>query len=167
MPYASHRVDLHLVPEDPDAAPAPGWSTLWARGVERGWWGADGEAGPDAAELVEGGFARASLEWARPMRFVANGLGGFHVRCPACAAPLARGWQEALAAWRAGGPRELVCPACGAPADLHHLDLRPPAGFFQVQLHLADVGRIVIPPSVRASLEAELGPLRPVARRVG
>jgi hypothetical protein len=167
LPYASHRVDLHLVPEDPDAQPSPGWSALWARGVERGWWTADGEAGPRAEELVEGGFAKASLEWASPMRLVANGLGGFQVRCPACSAPLARAWQGALAAWRAGGPRELACPACGVTRDLHHLDLRPPAAFFQVGLHLADVGRIAVQPSARSSLEAETGPLRAVARRVG
>ncbi len=167
MPYASHRVDLHVVPEDPDAPPSSAWDALWARGIAAGWWSADGDAGDRASEVVEGGFARATLERATPMRLVANGLGGFQVRCPGCAAPLARPWQIALAAWRSGGPRTLTCPACGAASDLHHLDLRPPAAFFQMGLQLVDVGYVAVAPALRASWEAELGPLRVVARRVG
>lgn len=153
-----------MVPADPDARPA--WSGAWETGIARGWWGADGWAGPQAGQLVGGGFVRVRREEGACPHFVANGQGGFQVRCPRTGAPVVEGFGSALTAWRDGGPRRLDCPACGEVHDLARLDFRPPAAFAWGVLHLADVGAAHLEEEAEAALSAVLGPIRVIARRV-
>lgn len=103
---------------------------LVSRWVARGWVGAAGEPGPRASELLPEGFARVRVDAPGRPLLVANQLGGFHVRCPACGAGLARGFD----------PYGKTRCACGGRWAWHALDCRPPIAVGWASVVLCDVG---------------------------
>ncbi len=167
MARASHRLRLCVLAPDPDA-PAEDLRAAWAALVDGGWLLASPEDGAEAVAgsrpLVVGGFARASLQVSERVRFLANGTGGFHARCPACDGALAAGFARALTAWRAGGPRRVACP-CGHEGDLDAVSFAPMAGFAIAWLALEDVGSAELLPDASAALGQVLGGVRVVGQR--
>jgi hypothetical protein len=164
LPKPSSRLDLLVVPADPDhVAPVDVVRDL---GRARGWWDDDGAPGPAADALVAGGFRAARLEVLDRARLFANQQGGFAVACPACGAPVVRAFEAAVRGWRdATGPRALACPACGAVTALEALAFRPDAAFARTVLHLADVGAAEVRPDAREAIAAAWGAIRVVGRR--
>ncbi len=149
MPKPSRRLDLVLVSADPDRAGDP--DAL--RGLARALAGVSG-ARATRADLPDG------------VAFYANQQGGFRVRCPETGENLAPAFGPAMQAWRAGGPRSLVCPACGAVHPLAALDFAPLAAFGRGAVVLTDVRSAELPADARAQAEAALGgPIRVVRRR--
>lgn len=161
MPYAVHRLTLHLVPADPDAPPAR-VEALRARLVAEGWLAADGTPGP--RPLVAGGFARARVETFEAPRFLSNWQGGFHVRCPVTGENVVAAFSGALSAWRAGGPRAVAC-GCGATHDLAALRYAPEAAFARGWVALIDAADAEVHPDALALAEAALGGARVIGRR--
>lgn len=166
MPRASGRLDL-IVARQPPEAGAEVADALEALGRARGWWDEHGHAGPHADALVPGGFVAARAQATAREALVANQQGGFSVRCPACAAPVARAFGLAVEAHRHGGERSFVCPACAATHDLVAADVRPPAAFTRFALHLMDVMSAEIRPDALAAIGAVLGSVVVIGRRVG
>lgn len=166
MPRASGRLDLIVARQPPEAGPEVA-DALEALGRARGWWDGQGHAGARADALVPGGFVAARTESLAREALVANQQGGFVVRCPACAAPVARAYGLAVEAHRRGGARAFVCPACAAVHDLIAADVRPPAAFTRFALHLMDVMSAEIRPDALADLAAVLGSVVVIGRRVG
>ncbi len=167
MPHASHRLDLLLVPTDPERAPPlEGWEELRARWSARGW--LEGERpGPSADALIPGGFARAWLSVAHGQgALYANQQGGFRPSCPRNGEPVARALASAVQAWVEGGPRRMRCPACGEEHPLEELRLAPPGAFGRFALAFAEVSALELAPRALAEAEGALGPLRTVLRRV-
>lgn len=158
----SHRLDLLILPRQPDRAPdaaafaalIDGWS---ARGCVAPSPGRIG-AGPAAEALLPGGFSALRLDLpARPALY-ANEQGGFRVPCPGCDAPLARALGPAFEGWRSGGPRRIACGACGRSQDLYAVEAVPPVGIALGAVIFMDVGGIELRPEALAALEATLGP---------
>lgn len=177
MARATHRLDLLVLPADPDA-PVDALAPVLAAWAAAGFLGASSDDPEDLAppvvscahassprlryasgprELVAGGVG--SIVWmqeAQP-RFLANRSGGFRVRCPDTGATLADRLHPAVEAWRRGSPRVLAC-ACGVTHDLADLDYFPAAGFARGWIELDDVGD--------ADLVAEARSLAPDVRLV-
>lgn len=167
MPYASSRLDLWVVPADPDAELPGDALSRWRRlGVSAGWFTPQGEPGPRAEGLVAGGFRAVWLHHEPALRFVSNHQGGFRVTCPACAANLVPTFQRVYRGWRDGGPRRLTCPSCGAAHDLPDLAFAPPAAFYRLALQVAEAEDGRVAPEALDALAEALGPVRVVARRV-
>lgn len=127
MPHPSHRLDLYLVPTEPDRPPPADSAALWADLASRGWVDERGFAGLRAEELVAGGFVRARLDHPGEPVLYGNQQGGFRARCPACAGGVVRALGAALASWRAGGDRKVTCATCGVQTPLEGVDFQPAA----------------------------------------
>lgn len=167
MPRASHRLDLALVPTEaarpPDRA---AWEALLARWRAEGLL-VEGRPGPRADALIPGGFARLWLDEPGRLTLYANQQGGYSARCPSCEALLTAAFSAALQRWREGGPDQLRCPACGLALPLARATLAPPGAFARFAVILADVSALEPEPDALRALEAALGPLRRILRRVG
>jgi hypothetical protein len=98
----------------------------------------DCKAGPEAHWWISGGFQSARID-VGPMRFFANQTGGFRVSCPETGGNLVPTFSSALAKWRAGGARDLLCGLCGERHSLEYLDFVPPAAFATAAVTFADV----------------------------
>lgn len=173
MARATHRLDLLVLPRDPDA-PADALAPVIAAWVAAGFLRVGDDAlastGPGftsgtlrhayalgARALVAGGVGHVVWMREAAARFLANRSGGFRVRCPSSGALVTDRLHPAMAAWRAGGPRVLAC-ACGGTHDLAVLDYVPAAGFARGWIELDDVGG--------ADLVAEARALAPDVRVV-
>ena len=163
MPRASHRLDVLLVPTDPDRA---GDAAAFAA-VEAAWRCAGHLTAAGRGALVPGGFARLWFDAPGRVTLFANQQGGFRVTCPTQATNIAVAFSAAVESWRAGGPRALTCPACGARHPLEDATLAPPGAFARYAVVFADARSADPTPEARGALEAALGPLRVIARRVG
>lgn len=163
MPKPSSRLDLFVVPDEVDAAPDV--AALDAIGLAHGWWTAQGGHGPQATDLVEGGFVRRLLHADPQPRLYANQQGGFSVRCPGCDALVVRAFSAAVETWRAGGERQMTCPTCGAAFALEEASFRPDAAFARVALHLGDVGSYGLQPGAASAIASVWGPIRWIGRR--
>jgi len=153
----SHRLNLYLVPSDPERTLDPasveqGLSLLRADGVLDGM-----RPGPRAAALIEGGFALVRLDAPTQPTLYGNRQGGYRVRCPACGGSAVTPALDALKAWRLGGARAATCPACGAATALEALDYAPFAAPGRFALELRDVGGASVAPDATRSLEVALG----------
>lgn len=167
MPPASHRLDLLLVPDQPERPlDRPAWDALLRSWIGRGHVRGTGP-GPAAEALIEGGFRRLWLDDPGRVTFFGNHQGGFRVTCPATGLPIAPRFSEALTRWRGGGPRALDCPACGASHLLEAVRLDPPGAFGPFAVCLADVSALHLRPAARLEVEAALGPMVTVWKRVG
>lgn len=165
MARPGHRLDLLLVPPDPDARPVEALNALLRELKQRGVVGAAGQPGPEAARWVEGGFARLRVDKPDRITLYANAQGGFRVRCPTCGANLVPTFSAALTAWRSGGPRRCTCPSCGADPPLEALDFQPPAAFGRVALVTHDAGGSALTGEAQALVQQHLGPWRQVLSR--
>lgn len=153
MPRPSHRLDLVVLPDEP-CRPVPAAA---AHALAAAW-----RATPPA------GARGVRVDLPARISLYANQLGGFRVRCPVSGENLVPAFGPAIAAWRGGGPRSLVCPACGAPHALESLAFSPEAAFAAGGVVLADVASADLPPAAREQAAAHLGgPVRVIARRVG
>lgn len=155
-PRPSHKLDLVLVPA----------SAIDEGRLPAGFFGPGGRPGPDAGELVAGGFRRWRVD--RPGRTVlyANQQGGFQVRCPVDGRPLVRELARALADRGDLDPsRTIPCP-CGAAHRLDELTFLPDAAFGRTALVLHDAADGRLTDSGLRSVGEILGPLRIIARRV-
>jgi hypothetical protein len=155
------RLTLHVCPADPDAPGEPVAAVLDA-------WRAAGfvtsSGGPGPRPLVDGGFARATVETHATPRFLSNHLGGFRVRCPVTGDNVVPAFNRAIEAWRAGGPRSLAC-VCGRTHPLEALAYAPEAGFARGWIALSDVGGITLADEALALARAHLGDVRVLASR--
>jgi len=121
--------------------------------------------GSRAGELVDGGYASIRVDLPDDLVLYANGQGGFHVTCPVSGDNVVPTFGRALTAWRAGGPRALECPACGATHALEHLEFAPPAVFGRGAIVLVDVADATVRDAARGQLEEALGPLDVIGAR--
>ena len=151
MPRPSHRLDLCLIVQH----------TLSESDVHAL------DALVRSRELLKGGVAAHRVERGEGMRFWANQQGGFRVKCPVTGANLVPVFSAALAEWRKGQERALICPACTAAHDLARLNFFPAAGFGCSALVLCDVESLDWVSADREALEEVLGPFTQVARRIG
>lgn len=163
MPHPRHQLDLIWLPTDPDRPLPEGAASL----QDLGWADERGLAGPDAGQLVEGGYAAIRIETRPRVDIWANQQGGYRVRCPDTGDNLVPAFLQALSTYRGGGERSLACPSCGATHPLESLDFAPDAGFSSWALVLRDVqaGRPV--EGAVARISAVLGPVRWLVRRSG
>lgn len=125
-PRASSRFTVFLVPGAPGQVPADVLRAEMA-----------------GISVMLGGEREVIADRADPERFLANGQGGFRVRCPRSGEALVRPFAVALEAWRAGGRRALRCP-CGAEHDLASLLFEPPAAFASQWLRIVDPGSLAV-----------------------
>ncbi|MEC7946426.1 MAG: hypothetical protein VX265_02595 [Myxococcota bacterium] len=152
MPRPSHRLDLAVVPADPDRpVPASAAQEL-----------------VDAWTMFPPAGARAvRVDLPGEVTLYANQLGGFRVRCPASGGNLVGEFGRAMTAWRRGGRRALACPCCGSEHALASLDFAPPAAFARGGVVLADVDVSTLGEAARREAEVLLGgPVRVIGRRV-
>ena len=168
VPRASHRLDLLLVPDEPERVPdAAAFAEICERWREEGVLGEGGRGGPRAAALVEGGFSRLSLDLPGRVGFYANQLGGFRVRCPETGEPIVPAFNLAMADLRRGGPRSLHCPSCGQRHALEGLAFLPEAAFARGALILADAGGAVVQPLLAEGAGQVMGAWKLLLRRPG
>ena len=155
MPRASHRLDIVLVPINPDQEV----DVNALRGLVAQWRG--------RGDLVSGGQDAIRVDIPRRVALYGNQQGGFAVRCPSSAENIVPAFNRAVTTWRAGGSRSLRCPSCGDTHPLESLEFAPPAAFAMGAIVLAGVATAAISGVARAEAEAVLGPLRVILRRVG
>lgn len=152
MPRPSHRLDLVVLPADPDHSVDP----AAARALVAAW-----RAAPPA------GARAVRVDLPGEVTLYANQLGGFRVSCPVCAANVVPVFSAAMAAWRRGGERSLCCPACGGVSALEGLRYAPDAAFASGGVVLADVSAATLPEIDLADAAEQLGgPVRVIGRRV-
>jgi hypothetical protein len=162
MALARHRLGLLLLPVDPEL-PRERLEQAWEVLAAEGW--REGSRPGSLPALSSGGFLRAWLDVEDDVRFVANRLGGFRVRCPATGANLVPQFPRALEAWRSGGPRALGCTACVGTHALEALLYAPEAGFARGWIALEEVEDASPSEALLARLAALWGGVRVVARR--
>lgn len=163
MVTPSHQLDLLLVPAESCAVSSG--DILLERLRAEGVIDASGRPGPEARRWSPGSFARITIDDPGRIVLYSNGQGGFRVRCPLDGAPIVRAFETAMAAWRAAGPRELVCPACGGVHRLDDVTALPPIAFGRFAVVTSDVGDADFGAEALAWAEAALGPARVVLRR--
>ena len=155
MPHASHRLDLVLLPVDPEAEPdRPAFADFanrWSGRLE---------------QAIVGGARGLRLDDPGRVSLYANQQGGFRVRCPRSGENLASAFSAAVERWRSGAPRAMCCPACGEEHALEEITLIPPGGFARFAVVFVDAATLNLEPEPRAELESALGPLREIARRI-
>jgi endogenous inhibitor of DNA gyrase (YacG/DUF329 family) len=167
MPHASHRLDLVLVPDDPEREPqVRAWPALRDAWTARGWL-RECRPGPESQALIVGGFERIWISLPGKVTLYANQQGGYRVACPRCQAPLVAEFARAHERYKEGGPRALDCPACGARVALEDLRFAPEAAFGRFAIALSDVHSLDLEPAAKAEIEAAFGKVRNVLRRVG
>ncbi|MCK6525636.1 zinc ribbon domain-containing protein [Myxococcota bacterium] len=137
----THRLNLYLVPSDPErrvdeAALDAGLRRIISAGI----FAADGAPGEGAARLVSGGFVAWRIDRPPSPTVYGNRQGGYAARCPACGGGLARELAAALGRWRAGEGTALVCPACGTSTHIAALSYAPAAAPARYAVELRDVG---------------------------
>jgi len=162
----SHRLDLNLVPADPATCPRDRAADLLKMFHTRGVTDKAGWASSGAGWLVQGGFRRIRLDDPGRLVLYSNQIGGFRVGCPHQEGAVVGAFREALIAWRAGGPRALVCPACGESHALEDLAYAPAASFGQLAVVISEVEDADITSEAAARVTEVLGPWRLVRRRV-
>lgn len=128
-------------------------------------WEAAGRLGDGS--LIEGGFRRLRLDMPGYIALYANHQGGYYVRCPETRGNLARAFSAAVQAWRAGGPRSLVCEHCGQAHPLEEVSLAPPGAFARGAVIFSDVASVGLADDVLPQLRPVLGEARVIVRRVG
>jgi hypothetical protein len=128
-PRPGSRLDLYLVLRDRSLDAGALGASLDALGLS---------AGEARSRAVEGGYVGLRLDQPDGLTLYANRQGGFRVACPACAANLVPPFAAALGRWRAGGPFEVACAACGGTAPLDAATFAPPAAFGARALVLLD-----------------------------
>lgn len=153
----THRLNLYLVPADPESSPSredckAALTSLSALGVLSGR-----RPGPNASQLVEGGFALLRLDEHGERTLYGNRQGGFHVLCPRHKKSVAREFSAAVGAWQRGGHRTLRCPVCNDLHGLEGLRFRPPAALARFAIELRDVQSPVLTADGRAWLKPLLG----------
>ncbi len=152
MPRPSHRLDLVVLPADPDHPVAP----AAARALVAAW-----RAVPPA------GARAVRVDLPGEVTLYANQLGGFRVSCPDCAGNVVPAFSAAMAAWRRGGERSLRCPACGGEFALESLRYAPDAAFASGGVVLADVSVAALSGVALSEAAQQLGgPVRVIGRRV-
>lgn len=156
-----------MVPQVPDAE--IDWSQvdqLFERWERAGF--VDGDApGPNATQLIEGGFQRLWCERPKRVRLFGNQQGGFYTHCPKTGDNIAAAFQRALLDWRTGGERALRCPSCAQPHALEDLEFRPMVAFARGAVVFGDVETTELADTTLESLEGVLGSPRVILRRVG
>lgn len=162
MARPSHRLDLLLVPHD---TPIEQGLRCLQEFVALGVCDDAGAPGPNAAGLGVGSFARLRLDRPDGVAFYANRQGGFRVACPGMGTSLVAAFSAAMTAWRAGGARQLTCPACHEVHRLDGLIFQPPAAFGRWAIEIADIEHQPVPGRSWHALQAAVGPHRVVWRR--
>jgi hypothetical protein len=147
----THRLDLCVVPADPDRPVDP----AAARALVAAW-----RAAPPA------GARAVRVDLPGEVSLYANQMGGFRVRCPETGDNLVPVFGGAVRVWRAGGERRLACPACGREHALESLDYAPDAAFAMGGVVLADVRTASLDADAQATAAAHLGgPVRVIGKR--
>jgi len=166
MPHPSHRLDLLVVPADPEAEiERAAFERLLESWEATGWIEGDGP-GPAVGELLPGGFARVWRDDPGRVVLYANQQGGFRVQCPDTEAIISPAFGAALVAWKHGEQRVLDCPGCGEPHALEDCELRPHGAFGRGAVVFADAASTLLSSNARAALAEALGPVDVVIRRV-
>lgn len=160
MPRASHRLNLLLVPADPERRPDPLlagqlFAALRAEAVTDAW----DRPGPRAEALHAGGFALFRADFPPEPVIYGNRQGGYRAVCPACGASVVAAVLQALKRWRASGDMGLRCERCGVPCSLSTVIYQPDAAPARFALELRDVERPIFSPSAQVMelLERTLG----------
>ncbi|MBX2801604.1 MAG: hypothetical protein KTR31_28260 [Myxococcales bacterium] len=161
----SHRLDVYLVPTDPDAAPRRSAQAYLQQLEARGILTNDGGPGPHAGRWMPEGFARLRLDLPDAPTLYANRQGGFRVRCPDRGDVVTADFARALSEWRSGGPRQFACSACGQDHPLEAADGRPAFAIGSLALVAADAGATSPTPEALAEVQQALGPVRMVLSR--
>lgn len=152
MPHPRRRLDLLLIPTDPERDLPEGFSLDQL------------EAAPT---LVKGGFRTMRLDRRDEVAFWSNHQGGFRAWCSRCKQLVTAAFSRSITAWRSGAPRRMPCPVCDHDQALEDFQLRPEGGFARWALVLSDVGSADVDEAAIAQATEVLGPLRIVLRRVG
>ena len=166
MILPSHRLDLNLVPSDPDSRPIERAGVLLERLQALGITDASGWAGVHASTLVPGGFRRIRIDDPGQVVLYANQIGGFRVACPDAGVSLVPEFRKALSAWRSGGVRALPCPACGSVHPLESLAYAPNATFGRMAVVISEVEDASLAVDAAAWVSEALGEWVLVRRRV-
>lgn len=160
MPLPTHRLNLLLVPRDPDRAPAgASVATMLAALRQRGVLDASDRPGTRADALMEGAFALLRADFPPAPVLYGNRQGGFSAACPTCGASVVGQLGAALRAWRQGEGRAFACPRCAGACALETLRYGPPAAPGRFALELRDVfaPELRAAEDVRALFEQVLG----------
>lgn len=152
MPFARRRLDLLLVPTDPDRLLDPGLAqALEDRGLL------------SMAGLPRCAGIRVDLPGG-PMLY-GNQAGGVRVRCPVTSEPAASAVSEGVTSWRKGGTPDVDCP-CGRRHALSEMGYEPPAAPGRSALVFVDVDAYLLEAPARTVLDEVLGPTTLIPRRV-
>jgi hypothetical protein len=162
----SHRLDLYIVPKDPESNPREAVAGLLDHWMAQRIVDSAGLAESNASALVPGGFRRVRVDDPGRVVLYANQMGGFRVACAEEPGNIVAAFRSALSAWRGGGPRSLDCPACGAIHPLEALAYAPPAAFGRVSVVVADVEDADLTPEATSAVSAHLGEWTLIRRRV-
>lgn len=166
MPHPSHRLDLLVVPADPETEIAQAAFERLVQSWEASGWIRGDAPGPGVDDLLPGGFSRIWRDDPGRVVLYANQQGGFRVRCPRTAANISPAFGAALVTWKHGEPRVLDCPGCGEPHALEDCELRPRGAFARGAIVFADATSLALTDTARAALAGALGPVETVIRRV-
>ena len=161
MPHASHRIDLLVLPIDPEQSlPEAQIGRLLAD------WGVDDRGQMiQSTILLEGGCKRVWVDRPGRVWLYGNQSGGFRVQCPETGQNIAREFGVAHRAWKGGGPRSMQCPSCGEVHPLERVDFVPPAAFASWALVFSDAGSSTLSAAVLTQIDRALGPTRCIIRR--
>jgi hypothetical protein len=152
-------MNLTLVSARPEFCPAPGeLQDFWGELVSEGWVDGEGNPGPNAGQLLVGGFQRLRADHPPGRTLYANRIGGMRVRCPGCKQPLAGPLGGAMESWRKGGEGQVLCPGCGAVREAEDLDINPPMARGRFALEFRNVLGPELTPLGQQVVERLLGP---------
>ena len=159
-PRARHRIDVLLVSEELERVPDRGAFEAVLAG-----WESSGRLRDDS--LIRGGTRRIWLDVPGHMALYANQQGGYYVRCPVSQGTVARAFSASVQAWRAGGERQMRCPACAQVHPLESVVLAPPGAFARGAVVFSDAASLELGPHVQEELHGVLGESKMIVRRTG
>ncbi len=161
----SRRLDVIVVPEDPDLDPIGPLRELYEDLLAREVITAEGAPGPAAARWMVGGFERLYLDDPGEMTLWANRQGGFAALCPTTSEVITAAFSTALTEARRGGAWALTCPSCGSRHALHEVRGRPAFAFASAALVTADAQAARLTEEGSMWTRRRLGSARVILRR--
>ena len=173
MPFPRSQLDVYILQTDPFyPIQNKKIQDLFQDWIERNYIGRLGIPTPKGISYFGFGmFNKLTVDRSNDVRLYANHQGGYRVFCPNTMSLMTDVFSASIHRWRSNGRTKsdftVDCNACGIPHAFNELIGRPSIAFGKGAIRLINVDQSTSESSFLLDLEAQIGPINTVLKRVG